>query len=66
MANLTRADAAPIVFLGKCIVSIDVALAFGEHETNQYTKNPVTGKWFTVTGDKNGYCFYPQGMKDTA
>ena len=56
----------PVVFLGKCIVSIDVALAFGEHETTQYTRNPINQQWRAVAGDKNGYCFYPQGMKDTA
>lgn len=55
----------PVVFLKRCIVAQDVALAFGEHETIQYTKCPLTGVWRGVKGDKNAYCFYPAGVGET-
>lgn len=56
----------PFVFLGRCLMSIDVAISFGEHETWQYTKCPLTRHWIRKKGIKSSYCFYPVGSGETA
>lgn len=61
----SRMHGSPFIFLGRCVISIDVALSFGEKQTVQYTKNPITREWKSVLGEKNRYCFYPAGVGET-